>query len=173
MKSPLPILAIGAAFLLLKSKDKKGDQCDPLNPESWKKGHVCIDQNGVFVYESKDNIFKMTADSALPIPKGPYIQIISTYPGIDVAELEPAIRPIAESNMDIRFVISGPAGADRLHMAQSGIETTPDVFEVMGLAAESEQSIVKGMGGSDATLTDLQGIVSEVVESIRAPMSQG
>ena len=174
MKSPLPLLAIGAAFLLLKGKGKKAtNQCDPLRPDTWKQGHVCMDKNGVFVYESKDNIFKMTATSAMPIPRGPYVQVISTYPGIGIDELEPVIRPIAQDAMEISFVISGPAGADRLHAAQSGqAVSTPDVFEVMGLEKDSEQSLVKGLGGSDVTLTDLQELVAEMVKRIRAPYSE-
>ena len=146
MKSPIPLLAIGAALLLMGKKKKSSD---------------------------KGNFLQITADSALPIPKGPYIQVISTYPEVGLPELTPVVKPIADANKDIEFVIAGPEGADRLHFSQYDVEmTTPDVFEVKILHADSEKAVIKGMGGDDVTLTDLQNIVMEAVEYIRAPYSE-
>jgi hypothetical protein len=56
----LPLVALaGAAFFLTRKSDApaaKTDECDPLNPESWADGKICVQQNGRWVLADAGDI---------------------------------------------------------------------------------------------------------------------
>ena len=142
MASPIPLLAIAAAaFFLMRKK------------------------------EARDNVFVVTPSSALPVLLPPYVQVSSSYTGITSKDLEDAVRPIAAANPTMGFILAAGAGADRLSMAQLGVEMAPEVFAVTSQVTKEVGPTTKGMGGPDATLTDLQGLVNEAVAFIKAPHS--
>lgn len=144
MASPIPLLAIAAAaFFLMRKK------------------------------EARDNVFVVSADptTALPILLPPYVQVSSSYAGITSKDIEDAVRPIAAANPTMGFVIAAGPGANRLSMAKLGVEMAPDVFTVTSQVTQEVGPTTKGMGGPDATLTALQGLVNEAVAFIKAPHS--
>jgi len=146
MKSPLPLLAIGAALLVMKSKKGSG---------------------------AKDNVIEVTANSAIPLLKGPYIQVTSSYPAdvITVGDLEDVVRPIAEQNLDIKFIIAAADGLDRLKMAQHADLTTPDQFTVTAMHGEAEAPMVEVADAPGVTLAVVHEYVTAAVEYMRAPFS--
>ena len=103
MANPAPLLALAAAaFFFLR---KKGP---------------------------RDNVFVVSPDptSALPILLPPYVQITSSYEGITNKDIEDAVRPIANANQGMGFIIAAGAAGDRLSMAQLGVEMAPEVFAI-------------------------------------------
>lgn len=173
MKSPLPLLAIGAAFLLLKGKKGGQKPCDPLDETTWGEGNICVNRDGVWVREPKDNLMAVTANSAIPMLRGPYIQVTSSYAPdfISVDDLEDVVRPIAEQNLEFKFIIAAADGIDRLKMAQHADLNTPDQFTVTAMHGEGEVPMVEVVGGPDATLTSLGEEVAGAVAYMRAPFS--
>jgi len=149
MKSPLPILLIGAAFLLMRGKKGSGG--------------------------AKDNLLKVTANSAIPIIPGPYIQVTSSFApdAITIDDLEDVVRPISEQNTDIKFIISAADGLDRLKMAQHADINTPDQFTVTAMHGQSDAAMSETLSGDGVTLTNLQEKVVAALAYMRAPYTPG
>ncbi len=151
MKSPLPLLAIGAAFLLMRGKKGSGSE------------------------EVKDNVLEITATSGIPMLQGPYIQVTSSYAldMITLADLEDVVRPIAEQNLDIKFVISAADGIDRLMVSQHADLSTSNQLVILAMHSQGEVPDVEIVKGPDATLTEVEELVLAAVEYLKAPSSNG
>ncbi len=151
MKSPLPLLAIGAAFLLMRGKKGSGSE------------------------EVKDNVLEITATSGIPMLKGPYIQLTSSYTLeiFTLGDLEDIVRPIAEQNLDVKFVIAAADGIDRLKVSQHADLSTPDQLVILAMHGEGEVPLIEIVEGPDATLTEVEELVRAAVEYLKAPSSNG
>lgn len=153
MKSPLPLLALGAAFFLMKGKSGTA--------------------------KPKENLLVIKADSAIPLLKGPYIQVTSTWPEVGSDKLAELVRPISKANPNIKFVVAGPEGVDRLRISnEQGEFNTPNEFMVRALHQHGETPVIQRITEADAVsfedaFTKLQQEVDAAVAYIKAPYTPG